>query len=383
MFSSSRMTAAPNIAPAMQAPLRFRVLVVEDDPWFVQFLRDTLPPLSAELEVSVATRLAPAIAALKAQSFDAVLLDLNLPDSSGLQTLQQITAANTHVPIVVLTGIDDARQAQDAMRLGAQDWLTKGQPDPELVLRALRYAAERKRLTEGLIRSQKLEAVGLLARNVAHEFNNLLTIIIGNAGVAAASDDGAVRKRALVEVEQAVKQGALLTRQMLGIARPNPTGPLLADVRQAITSVHDLCAAVLPRSITIRLDAREAMAVPLAQEQVEQVLLNLVLNARDAMPRGGTITLTAKRNVDAAQRPLVRIEVSDTGTGIRPEVLPHVFEPFYTTKGDAGTGLGLMIVKDAIEHAGGAIKIESQFGKGTTILLDLPEPPAPSPSASA
>jgi two-component system cell cycle sensor histidine kinase/response regulator CckA len=360
----------------MQVPLRFRVLVVEDDPWFVQFLRDTLPPLSAELEVSVATKLAPAIAALKAQSFDAVLLDLNLPDSSGLQTLQQITAANTHVPIVVLTGIDDARQAQDAMRLGAQDWLTKGQPDPELVLRALRYAAERKRLTEGLIRSQKLEAVGLLARNVAHEFNNLLTIIIGNAGVAAASDDGEVRKRALVEVEQAVKQGALLTRQMLGIARPNPTGPLLADVRQAITSVHDLCAAVLPRSITIRLDAREAMAVPLAQEQVEQVLLNLVLNARDAMPRGGTITLTAKRNLDAEKRPLVRIEVNDTGTGIRPEVLPHVFEPFYTTKGDAGTGLGLMIVKDAIEHAGGAIKIESQFGKGTTILLDLPEPSA-------
>jgi len=370
------MNAATNTAPAMQVPLRFRVLVVEDDPWFVQFLRDTLPPLSAELEVSVATKLAPAIAALKAQSFDAVLLDLNLPDSSGLQTLQQITAANTHVPIVVLTGIDDARQAQDAMRLGAQDWLTKGQPDPELVLRALRYAAERKRLTEGLIRSQKLEAVGLLARNVAHEFNNLLTIIIGNAGVAAASDDGEVRKRALVEVEQAVKQGALLTRQMLGIARPNPTGPLLADVRQAITSVHDLCAAVLPRSITIRLDAREAMAVPLAQEQVEQVLLNLVLNARDAMPRGGTITLTAKRNLDAEKRPLVRIEVNDTGTGIRPEVLPHVFEPFYTTKGDAGTGLGLMIVKDAIEHAGGAIKIESQFGKGTTILLDLPEPSA-------
>jgi signal transduction histidine kinase len=99
------------------------------------------------------------------------------------------------------------------------------------------------------------------------------------------------------------------------------------------------------------------------------------------MPRGGTITLTAKRTADAQQRPQVRIEVSDTGTGIRPEVLPHVFEPFYTTKGDAGTGLGLMIVKDAIEHAGGAIRIESQYGKGTTVLLDLPEPPA-SPSAS-
>ncbi len=361
----------------MQAPFPFRVLVVEDDPSFVQFLRDSLLSLSTELEVSVATRLTAALATLKAQSSDAVLLDLNLPDSSGLQTLQQITAANSHVAIVVLTGTADARQAQDAMRLGAQDWLTKGQPDPDLVLRALRYAAERKRLTEGLIRSQKLEAVGLLARNVAHEFNNLLTIIMGNAGVAASADEVTIRKRALSEVEQAVKQGALLTRQLLGIARPQPAGPLVANVGQAITIVRDLCAAVLPRSIVIRLDIDDAPAVPLAQEQLEQVLLNLVLNARDAMPRGGTITLTARRTIeqtaDAQQQAQVRIEVRDTGTGIPPEVLPHVFDPFFTTKGDAGTGLGLMTVKDATEHAGGTVRIESQYGKGTTILLDLPE----------
>ena len=299
--------AASNAAPSVPAPSVFRVLVVEDDPAFVQFLRDSLPPLSAELEISFATRLAAAMAALKTQSYDAVLLDLNLPDSIGLQTLQQITAAAPQVPIVVLTGIDDAGQAQDAMRLGAQDWLTKGQPDPDLVLRALRYAAERKRLTEGLIRAQKLEAVGRLARNVAHEFNNLLTIIMGNAGLAASIDEARERKRALAEVEQAVRHGALLTRQLLGLARPGPAGPLVADVRQAITAVHDLCAAVLPRSISIRLDLHDTPAVPLPQEQLEQVLLNLMLNARDAMPRGGTI------------------------------------------------------------------RIESQYGKGTTILIDLPE----------
>jgi two-component system NtrC family sensor kinase len=109
--------------------------------------------------------------------------------------------------------------------------------------------------------------------------------------------------------------------------------------------------------------------VPLAQEQLGQVLLNLVLNARDAMPRGGTITLAAKQLDEPAQ---VRIEVRDTGTGIRPEILPRVFEPFFTTKGDAGNGLGLMIAKEVIEHAGGTIRIDSQYGKGTTILIDLP-----------
>jgi signal transduction histidine kinase len=361
----------PSAASAIQSASPFRVLLVEDDPAFVQFIRESLLTLSTELDVTVATRLSAAIAALKSHAFDAVLLDLNLPDSSGLLTLQRITSADARVAVVVLTG-NDARQAQDAMRLGAQDWLTKGQPDPDLVLRALRYAAERKRLTEGLIRSQKLEAVGQLARNIAHEFNNLLTIIIGNAGLAGATPEARVREHALAEVEQAAKRGALLTRQLLGLGRPPAAGPVIADVRQAITNVHDLCAAVLPRAVTIRLDAQETAWVSLAQEQLEQVLLNLVLNARDAMPRGGTITIAATRTGARA-----RIEVRDTGTGIRPEVLPHVFEPFFTTKGDSGTGLGLMIAKELVEQAGGSIRVESQYGQGTIVRIDLPQHDVP------
>lgn len=362
------------------------MLLVEDDPAFVQFLRESLLSLSTELEVTVAARLTAAIAALETQSFDAVLLDLNLPDSSGLMTLQHITSVDSRVPVVVLTGIDDARQAQDAMRLGAQDWLTKGQPDPDLVLRALRYAAERKRLTEGLIRSQKLEAVGQLAGNVAHEFNNLLTTIVGNAGLAAGTDDAQVRDDALAEIERAAKRGGLLTRQLLGFARPRATGAIVADVRQAMTTVRDLCQAVLPRSMAILLDVHEAASVPLAPEQLEQVLLNLVLNARDAMPRGGTITIAARRTRarvdthagerragDGGAAPSIQIEVRDTGTGIRSEVLPHVFEPFFTTKGDSGTGLGLMIAKELIEHAGGTIRVESQYGHGTAVRVELPE----------
>jgi two-component system cell cycle sensor histidine kinase/response regulator CckA len=350
----------------------FRVLLVEDDPAFVRFLRDSLPTLAAELELTVATRLSAAVDALSTGSFDAVLLDLNLPDSSGLPTLQHLTSVDPRVPVVVLTGIDDARLARDAVRLGAQDWLTKGSPDPELVVRALRYATERKRLTDGLIRSQKLEAIGQLARNVAHEFNNLLTTIIGNAALAATSDEPRSRTNALGEIEQAAQRGALLTRQRLGLARPRAAALALADVKQAITTVHDLCVAVLPRHVTLQLDVPETAWVPLAQEQLEQVLLNLVLNARDAMPRGGTITIAAEASAAAAAKN-VNISVSDTGTGIHPDALPHLFEPFFTTKGAAGTGLGLMIAKELVENAGGTIRIESTYGEGSRVLIDLPQ----------
>ncbi len=132
---------------------------------------------------------------------------------------------------------------------------------------------------------------------------------------------------------------------------------------------------MLPASVKIRLDVHETAWVPLAQEQLEQVLLNLVLNARDAMPRGGTITIAAMRTGARVQ-----IEVQDTGTGIRPEVLPHVFEPFFTTKGDSGNGLGLMIAKELIEQAGGAIRVDSRYGHGTIVHIELPRHDAPLPT---
>jgi two-component system, cell cycle sensor histidine kinase and response regulator CckA len=367
----------------LQGASRLRVLLVEDDPSFVQFLRDSLPAWGAEqLDLTAVTRLSAAIVALKEHSFDAVLLDLNLPDSHGLPTLQQLTRADDHVPVVVLTGIDDTSRAQEAMRLGAQDWLTKGNSDPDLVVRALHYAVERKRLTERLARSQKLEAIGQLARNVAHEFNNVLTIIVGHAGLAG-TDDPQVRNRSLGEIEQAAQRGALLTRQLLGLARPRAQAAAVADVRQAITSVNGLCKAVLPRTVTMALDVRDTARVPMAQEQLEQVLLNLVLNARDAMPDGGTITIATTRSDasregsgpgddHAAAHSRIQVRVQDTGIGIHPDTLPRLFEPFFTTKGESGTGLGLMIAQELIEHAGGTIRVESEYGKGAAVLIDLP-----------
>lgn len=348
-------------------------------------LSHSLALISRELELTVAARLDAALLALATHRYDAVLLDLNLPDSEGLSTLRHVTSAAAQVPVVVLTGIDDSGQAQVAMRLGAQDWLTKVEPDPALVLRAIRYAVERKRLANGLLRSQKLEAVGRLAGNVAHEFNNVLMAIMANAEVANITTDPRARSGALGQVKQAATRGSLITRQLLGLSRPAGPAQPVADVNQAITTVYELCQAVLPRSVQIRRMANAVAHVALGQDQLEQVLLNLILNARDAMPGGGTIAISVARPVsgqDGAahsepphvnERSCVRIVVQDTGTGIHPETMLHVFEPFFSTKGTAGTGLGLMISKEIIEQAGGTIHIESEFGVGTTVSLDLPD----------
>jgi two-component system cell cycle sensor histidine kinase/response regulator CckA len=360
---------------------RLRILLVEDDAAFVDYLRTSLTTTAPTLQLTVARRLSSALSTITSDRFDAVLLDLNLPDSEGLETLREITSVAAHVPIVVLTGIDDADQAHEAVRLGAEDWLTKVSGDPEVVVRALRYAIERKRLTSRLVRLQKLEAVGRLAGSVAHEFNNVLTAIVCNVALAQSVADDHVKGQALREVQHAASRGSLLTRQLLGVARPATTSAPVADVSHAVNAVQSLLQAVLPPDVELRWEAMERLRVTLVPEQLEQVLLNLLLNARDAVGRRGTIVVSANRtgeraNAQSQDGRRVQIAVSDSGAGIPSEVMTRIFEPFFTTKGQAGSGLGLAISKELIEQAGGAIRVENTPGAGATFTIELPEAPA-------
>lgn len=362
---------------------RLRVLLVEDDAPFAQFIISSIRQIAPTVELSLAPRLAAAVSAIAGTSFDAILLDLNLPDSQGLETLHNVTAVATDAAVVVLTGTDDALQAQSALRLGAQDWLTKGQPDPDVVLRALRYAVERKRLSTGLLRAQKLEAVGQLAGNVAHEFNNVLMAIIANAELAETSTEESVRTGALRHLREAASRGSLLTRQLLGISRPSPGAQTRADVGVVVNTVQNLLRALLPRNVQLRVVSADTAQVALAPDRLEQVLLNLVLNARDAMPSGGTITIVVNRTStrsasgevhtepSSSNGSRIQIRVRDSGTGIHPDMLARVFEPFFTTK-QAGSGLGLAISKDLVEQAGGTLRVESVLGTGTTFYVELP-----------
>jgi signal transduction histidine kinase len=363
-----------------------RVLLVEDDPAFVDFFSTSLKTIASGLELTVARRLTSALSALADAQYDAILLDLNLPDSEGLLTLRRVAAAAPQMPIVVFTGLDDEGHSQEALRLGAEDWLTKESSEPELVVRAIRYAVERKRLTNSLVRLQKLEAVGRLAGSVAHEFNNVLTTIVGNAAFAESTTDADARANALQEIQHAAMRGALLTRQLLGVSRPQITSPAAADVKTVVANVQRLFQAVLPRRIALRVAPIEMLRVAIAPEHLEQILLNLILNARDAISGQGTISITADRDrppfrdlssgdrrFSSPETSWVRIEVHDTGHGIPAAELPRIFESFFTTKGMSGSGLGLAISKELIEHAGGRIHAESPPGEGATLIMHLRE----------
>jgi PAS domain S-box-containing protein len=254
------------------------------------------------------------------------------------------------------------------------------------VITVLRDIAERTALEEQLRRAQKMEAIGRLAGGVAHDFNNLLTIVNGYAELLLL--DGAVANpesvRMLAEVKRAGERAAALTRQLLAFGRKTVLQPRILDLNTVIEEASEMLLALLGERVEVayRLDPflgrLEADAL-----QLEQVLINLVINARDAMPFGGQVRITTRNvAVGAAQAgqypgarpgPHVLLEVTDTGCGMTEEVKAHLFEPFFTTKeAGKGTGLGLASVYGIVQQSGGHIEVLSQPGQGSTFRVYLP-----------
>jgi PAS domain S-box-containing protein len=257
-----------------------------------------------------------------------------------------------------------------------------GQPR---VLAVVRDISHRKSLESQLRHSQKMEAVGKLAGGVAHDFNNLLQAILGHTEVAlaqATSDDPLYPD--LVEVRKATKRAADLTAQLLSFSRREPLKPVPLDMNDVVADLMKMLRRLLGEHITIELNTEDDLWPILADRpQIEQIIVNLCCNARDAMPGGGTVTLKTRNFVagyefcqkhpDARKANYVMISISDMGYGIPPEVLEHIFEPFYTTKElGKGTGLGLASVYAIVERNGGMIDVDSKTGKGTTFTIYLP-----------
>jgi len=359
-----------------------RVLLVEDDAAFASFLGLALAAGTEPSVVQAVSDLMGALEQIRRASPDAVVLDLNLPDSVGLATLRAVLASAPQLPVVVLTGVADVDIARQALQLGAQDWLVKGQLDPDVVQRAVRYAVERKHLTDRLVQAQKLEIAGRLANGVAHEFNNVLTAIAGSAQLVEDAAAAAARAGALDLLRRAARQGIALSRQLLSLARNPPNNAAVVSTAGLVDSSRVLVQAVLPSRIQLEVGPVADVPVRLDPGQFDQLLLNLVLNARDAMPEGGTLRISvtaepphpaAAESEWACQTPLCAVvRVTDTGVGIDPSITPHLFEPFFTTKGSTGTGLGLAVVAEIVDRFGGAIHVESRLGAGTTIAVSLP-----------
>jgi two-component system, cell cycle sensor histidine kinase and response regulator CckA len=245
---------------------------------------------------------------------------------------------------------------------------------------------ERKRLEEQLLQSQKMEAVGQLAGGVAHDFNNILTAIVGYADLLAAEFTGNNSRHLedLEEIRKAARRAAALTRQLLAFSRKQVLEPRIIDVNGVVVNLEKMLRSLISENIALRTHlATDLAAARVDPNQLEQVIMNLAINARDAMPEGGALTIeTGNATLDAAYAAqhvsvvpgeYVMLAVTDTGHGMDETTKARIFEPFFTTKAPGrGTGLGLSTVYGIVKQSGGNIWLYSEPHKGTTFKIYLP-----------
>ena len=235
--------------------------------------------------------------------------------------------------------------------------------------------SERKNLEEQFRQAQKMEAVGRLAGGIAHDFNNLLTVMSSCSELLLLDLPQDDRRRIDVEeIRRAAQRAAGLTRQLLAFSRKQILQPTMLDLNAIVAEMEKMLRRVLGEDVAMvtQLDP-ELGFVRADHGQVEQVLMNLVVNARDAMPRGGRIVLRTRNVAQDAGDPLVALEVIDEGVGISTDAMPHIFEPFYTTKEvGKGTGLGLSTVYGIVKQSGGDVEVDTTLGSGTTFRILFP-----------
>jgi signal transduction histidine kinase len=240
--------------------------------------------------------------------------------------------------------------------------------------RLMREMRERERAQMALVQTQKMEALGHLTSGISHDFNNLLTIIQGNADLVKILASDEQIQRIANTICRAALQGAKMTNQLLAFSRGQPLNLKACDLNQALVGIKDLLKASLGVGVDVQLDL--APGIPYAKadlNQIELAILNLAINAKDAMRGSGTVTLRTVHAEGAGGQHYVVVSVIDTGEGINPEIISKVFDPFFTTKPHGkGTGLGLSQVYGIAQQSGGTAKISSQVGIGTTVEIWLP-----------
>jgi signal transduction histidine kinase len=366
------------------------VLVVEDSAADAEMIlrelrRGGFAPIHERVETAEALR-----AALAHQGWDVVLSDYYLPGFDAPGALAVLQASGDDLPFIVVSGSMGEDAAVAAMRAGATDYIMKDrlQRLPPAVARALADVGvrrERVQLQRDLAQAQKLEAIGRLAGGVAHDFNNVLTAILGSAELLMLDTPrGASTREELEIIRDAATRAQELIRQLLAFSARQVLQPAVIDLNALVTNVGRMLRRLLGEDLALATElAPDLGAVRADAGQVEQVLVNLAVNARDAMPDGGALTIRTM-NVDmpaSADLPdgrYVLVEVADTGIGMDAATLARVFEPFFTTKERGkGTGLGLATVYGIVRQSGGQITVTSTPGAGAVFRIHLPRVDAP------
>jgi len=388
-----------------------RVLIVEDSPADAELMLRALrsggfEPLHQRVDTAADMR-----AALERQPWDVVLSDYVMPGFDALGALALLKERRPDVPFIVVSGSVGEDTAVAAMKAGATDYLMKDRlqrlaPAVSRVLAESAVERERRRLEEQLLQSQKMEAVGQLAAGLAHDFNNVLTAVLGSSELLLLDTPAGATTREEIEIiRDAATRAQDLIRQLLAFSARQVLKPVVLDLSALVDNVHKMLRRLIGEDIALTSTFAPGLGRVRADPgQMEQVLVNLAVNARDAMPAGGRLTL-ATANTDIEPPPpgagaggpvppgrYVMLQVTDTGSGMDAMTQARIFEPFFTTKARGrGTGLGLATVYGIVRQSGGHVAVESAPGAGTTFRIYLPRveealtaaaPPQPPPATA-
>jgi signal transduction histidine kinase len=328
-------------------------------------------------------------ASLAARPWDLVISDFAMPLFSGTEALKLVRSSGSDTPFIFISGTMGEDIAVAALKDGAQDYLVKDNlkrlvPAVQRELQKAEEHRQRKSLELHVHQLQKFEAIGRLAGGVAHDFNNLLGVILGQTEMLLdlTREEGIIH--GLEMIGEAAKRGASLTRQLLAFGRRQVLETKVLNLNTVLSDFEDLLRRVIGEDIELVFQTEAKLrTIDADPSQLEQVFMNLVINARDAMPSGGKLTITTAnldledsytdRRVLVKPGSYVQIVVSDTGCGMDEQTQSRIFEPFFTTKEQGkGTGLGLAMVYGIVKQSGGYIWVYSEPDHGTSFKIYLP-----------
>jgi signal transduction histidine kinase len=405
------ISSPPPPETAAAGPRPLRALLVDDSEDDVLILLHGLRKAGYRPVYERAWTAAAMREALARQAWDIVISDYEMPGFGGFEALQVLKESGRDIPFILVSAVVSEETAVAAMKAGAHDFIMKRKlarlgPAIDRELREAEMRAARKAAEAALCQSedqlrqaQKLEAVARLAAGVAHDFNNILTAIRGHGELLLSRLDAADARRVHAgQICRCADMASALTRQLLTFSRRQVVEQRVLDLNGVFQNIERMLRRLIGEDIDLRAELDPGAGHIRADPgQIEQVIMNLAVNARDAMPRGGRITATTAnvlvREASAKDLPglapgeYVMLAIADTGTGMTDEVKAHLFEPFFTTKpAGKGTGLGLATCFGIIQQASAHIRVESELGKGTAFKIYFPrvrEPLAETHAAEA